>query len=289
VRFFFLIIARNNNGSVKQLFNIKAGGEIEIMQPVLSFRMGERHCCFSITGFATQELQQLAYYTDDEVNESFLLKLFAAHPELNGNFYRVSVCYDHPQSTLVPLKYYNHEKGTLLLKTMFGVNVTAIVFSEAVTEWQLYNIYAVPKEVHGWMSMKFASGKFWHQYSVSIKNIIAADEDGSLLVDLRKEDFTVLAAANSKLLIAQTFNYSTPEDVLYYLLKVCQQFGLSQREVHLGLSGLVDLQSALYKGLHQYFIHIEFRDAKWTIPISANNECPAHFFTSLNDLSGCAS
>jgi len=289
MRPFFLIIARNKNKAVKQLFQIVAVEGKESVQPVLSIRVGEKHCCFSITDFATQELQQLAYYTADDVNESFLWDLFAAHPELNNSYYQSLICYDHPQSTLVPLKYYKHEDAALLLKTLYGVNGTATVVSESIAEWQVYNVYAVPKDVHEWMRRKFATGKYWHQYTVGIKNNTTANAGGSIQVDFRKNDFTVLVVASNKLLLAQTFLYLTPEDVVYYLLKTCQQFGLSQQEADIQMSGLVERESALYNELHQYFLNIGFRNAAWIVPASLNNESPAHFFTSLNDLSRCAS
>ena len=274
---------------MKQLFHIAAGEGNESVQPVLSIRLGEKHCCFSVTDFISKELKSLAYYTSDEVNDIFLQELFAAHPELNAAFYQVLICYDYPQSSFVSLKEYKYEDTNLLLNAMYGLNGTATILSELIAEWQLYNVYAVPKNVQDWVSKKFVARKHWHQYSVSIKNINPGTVGGSLLVDLRKDDFTVLATDNNKLLLAQTFLYSTPDDVLYYLLKICEQFELSQKEVHISLSGLVDQQSALYRELYQYFLHVEFRDAGWTIPASANSESPLHFFTSLNDLSRCAS
>ena len=115
-----------------------------------------------------------------------------------------------------------------------------------------------------------------------------SEAGGNLLINFRNEDFTVLGSNNNKLLLSQTFQYSTPADVIYYLLKICQQFNLSQQEVHLGISGLVDQESKLYRELYQYFLHVKFLEANWVIPASANNETPAHFFTSLNDLSRCA-
>ena len=131
------------------------------------------------------------------------------------------------------------------------------------------------------------TGKYWHRNTVSLKNNTATTEGGNILVNFRNEDFTVLASANGKLLLAQTFSYSTPADVIFYLLKICQQFGLNQTQVNIHLSGLVEQESALYRELHQYFLHVEFRNAGWKAPVT--NESPAHFFTSLNDLAKCAS
>lgn len=274
---------------MKQLFSIKTGEDKENVQPVLCLRLGEKHCCFSITDLASQELKHLAYYTADEVNETFLLKLFDANPQLSASFYQVFVCYDHPQSCLVPSNYYKQENASPLIDMMFGIQSAASVISETVAEWQMQNVYAVPKELHDAVSKKFTTGRYWHRYTVDIKNSLPANESGSFLVDLGKEDFTVMAAGNGKLLLAQTFLYSTPDDVIYYLLKICRQLGFQQERVQISLSGLVDQQSALYRELHQYFLHVDFRNATWKIPASANNETPAHFFTSLNDLARCAS
>ena len=59
---------------------------------------------------------------------------------------------------------------------------------------------------------------------------------------------------------------------------------MSQYEVQLSISGLVDKDSALYKELYSYFINIEFRNANWT-----HADHPNHFFTHLNDIVKCAS
>jgi len=271
---------------VKQLFQILPESNKESIQPVLSLRLGERHCCFAITDLASKELKQLVYYMTEEVNENFLVELFAAHPELNEVFYQVLVCYDHPQSSLVPLQHYRYEDAGLLLETLYGVNGTATVVSETVADWQLYNVYAVPKNVYGWVSKRFVTGSYWHQYTVNIRNSKAADTGGHLLVDFRKEEFTVLATGNNQLLLEQTFLYTTPEDVIYYLLSICHQFGLSAEKLQLELSGLIDKQSALYNELYQYFINVEFREPGWN---NTDREYPAHFFTALNDLARCAS
>jgi Protein of unknown function (DUF3822) len=269
---------------VKQLFHIEAIDVNESVQPVLSIRLGEKHCCFSITDYISNQLKDLAYYTTDEVNGIFLNELFATHDRLNSPFYKVLICYDYFTSSLIAFKNYKHEDAGVLLNTMFGLNKTSSVISEAIAEWQLYNVYAVPEDVKLWMHQKFPSAKYWHQYTLNIKNSKADGANGHFLLDIRKEDFTLLASVNNEIVLAQTFQYATPVDVLFYLMNVCRQFGLSQQQVKVDLSGLVDRQSALYNDLHQYFMFVEFRDADW----KTDNEYPAHFFTSLNDLSGCA-
>jgi len=272
--------------TLKQLFEITEEGK-DSVQPILSMEIGEKHCCFSITDFASQELKKLAYYNADEINDDFLNELFSAHPELTYAYYKTLVCFDYPQSFLVPSKNFRHEDGAFLMSIIAGIPAAASVISEAINEWQVNNLYVVPQKMHDRISKTFLTGKYWHRNTVSIKNNTATTEGGNLMVNFRNEDFTVLTSANGKLLLAQTYSYSTPADVIYYLLKICQQFGLNQQQVNISLSGLIEQESALYRELHQYFMNVIFRKAAWKAPVT--NEIPAHFFTSLNDLAKCAS
>jgi Protein of unknown function (DUF3822) len=267
---------------LKQLFHIENPGDANAQQ-ILSLRLGEKHISFSITNKIATELYQLAYCTADEWNENELAEFLTAYSVLKNNFYQVLVSYDYPQSVLVPLKEYRFEDGSLLVSSLYG-NATAVVtIAESVAEWQLYNVYGVPTEIQDWVTKTFPAAKCRHQYSLAIKNSMAT-ENGSLFIDFKKEDFTVIAMRQGKFLLAQTYEYATPEDVLYYLLRITSQFSLSQDEVSINLSGLIDKESSLYKELYQYYVHIEFRDAAWT-----HNEHPDHFFTSLNDLARCVS
>ena len=82
--------------------------------------------------------------------------------------------------------------------------------------------------------------------------------------------------------------YTTHEDVLYYLLKCCQQLNLSQQQVYLFLSGLIEKDSALYRELYKYFIHLEFEqlanDIKLTDALTIH---PPHYYSSISKLAAC--
>ncbi len=142
-------------------------------------------------------------------------------------------------------------------------------------------------EVHDWILAKFPSVVYTHGYSNAIQNINEENKTGFIKADFSTNDFEVIVAKGDQLLLAQTFLYSTPDDVIYYLLKSCQQFSLSPQEVKLFLSGLIEKQSALFKELYQYFINIEFQNPDWKI--YGHDKYPSHFFTSLNDLLRCES
>lgn len=268
---------------LKKIFEIAKEDSREIIQPVLHIRVGEKHFSCATTDLASGELKGLFYWTAGEMNSSTLADIFTQQGDVNTSFYQVKLCYDYPGNMLLPSAGFRQEEAGLLKPFFPG---TAVTITEQVPAWQLYNVYSVPKDVHDLFTSRFPSVQCWHQATVGLRNMNAASAEGCFQVDIRHNEFLVIAAKGGALLLAQPFEYSTPEDVLYYLLKIARQFSLSQNQLQVELSGLIDKQSALYKDLYQYFANISFRDADWKMN---DPGYPAHFFTSLNDLSRCVS
>lgn len=257
-------------------------------QSVLSLEIGDRHFGFAITDETGTILHLLAYYTAEEMDMDSLSSIYADNYELGRPFYTVQVSYDHARNVLVPMQYFNADASLTILDTVHGKNGQSSVISEAVNEWQLYNVYAVPVNVKEWVNRKFPVAVYRHHFTLGIKSIPAGPAD-RLLVDIHTDEFSFIAIKDNKLLIAQTHSYSSPEDICYFLLKTCHQFSLSQEQVQLTVSGLIEKESQLYRELYQFFVNVEFREPTWTMPVTEEHEYPAHFFTSLNDLARCAS
>ncbi|MFC0775569.1 DUF3822 family protein [Terrimonas alba] len=272
---------------MKQVYHIISEKGAEAGQQVLSIRVGERHFGFAITSPHGGELYKLSWYTDTEINKSTLDEIYMKHPELRHAYQNIFICYDYLQSIMVPMDQYDKDDAKLMLQTMFGISGKDAIVNEPVSGWQMHNVYAVPKEVYDWVYDHFKTGNYWHSYTIGIKNIITTDFEGSLAADFRTDDFSLVVTRGNKLLLTQTFPYSTPADFIYYLLDTCRQFSFSQETVRVYLSGLIDKESTLYKELHQYFLHIQFRESEWKISPAEELRYPAHFFTSLNDLAKC--
>lgn len=270
---------------MKQLFHIQNTSSVS-GQEVLSLRIGLRHISFCTANKNGTALHELVYVTAEAAagwNKESLEEVWNSYPSLQQNYYQVQVAFDTPESTLVPSASFRQEDGAALINNLYGNNA-AFTISEAIPAWQLMNVYQLPSGIKDWVAVHFPSAVQLHQYTLAIKYLQAADEAGCICVDIRNDDFTVMAGKQGKFLLAQTHEYSNPEDVVYCLLRITENLSLSQQETVLYISGLVDKQSALFRELYQYFIKPEFRDAAWQ-----TDEYPAHFFTALNDLARCAS
>ena len=91
---------------------------------------------------------------------------------------------------------------------------------------------------------------------------------------------------NGELQILQSYRYKTPEDVVFHILNVCENFEV--KDVGLQLFGMIEKDSALFRELHKYFLNIHFG----VLPGNCNyaegiKEFPAHYFSHLFSLAPC--
>ncbi|HET9826794.1 MAG TPA: DUF3822 family protein [Chitinophagaceae bacterium] len=276
--------------AMKPVFKIGNSEELNSSQAVLLMEIGDSHCGFAIVDFANQMMVQLAYYTVDEKDSWDILQMvFERHAELKQTFRQTIIGYYFPESILIPSKIYRVEETKGLLQSLYGKGQNMLV-TESVAGWQLYNAYYVPAQMHESLSLRFPTGNFWHVYSVILKNDIGPDERGKLVVDFKTDSFSVVVTRNNSLLLAQIFYYAKAGDVLYWLLKTCEQHSISRNDAQILLSGLIDRQSAVFKELYQYFLNIEFANIVNDIQLSGSfDDYPVHFFSSLYKLASCAS
>jgi len=247
---------------------------------------GARHCGFGIMNYPSKELVEFGYYTarEDEVEYK---KFFEETESLNNRYYQTVIAYDANESVQIPSVIYKYEDGQLHLDATYGRNIYTTVVSENVPGWNLYNVYRLPSSLQSAASWKFLSAKSWHFYSVLLKNY--SSKNGEIIfVDFKTDEFSLVGLKNNKLLLAKTFSYTSPEDVLYYLLKCCQQFNLSQQTTKLSLSGLIEKDSTIYRELYKYFINLEFESLSAEVKLAeALTVHPEHYFSSISKLASC--
>ncbi len=271
---------------MKPSFHIKSGSEQNAANSILLLIAGERHCSFAVMNYIAKELVEFGYYTAEE-DEPDYAKFFENNPVMNNRYYQTAVAYDANECVQIPSAVYKYEDGQIHLDTVYGREVNANIISENVPAFNLYNVYRMPANLQSTISKKFASGKFWHFYTVVLKNMFSKQSQ-TMFIDFKQDDISVIVLNENKLLLAQTFSYTSPEDVLYYLLKCCQQLDLSQKQVKVYLSGLIEKDSAIFRELYKYFIDLEFESLRSDIKLAEELRVhPEHYFSSISKLASC--
>jgi hypothetical protein len=137
------------------------------------------------------------------------------------------------------------------------------------------------EQTKNWVTANFPGATLHEQVAIIQKN----DPDDGLYADFKTDQLSVALIKDRKLVLVANHDYETSADLLWHFLNICHHFSITPREIQLKLSGFIEKDSALYKELYQYFLHIEFDNAEW----GPCGDYPAHYFTTFNKLARCVS
>lgn len=183
-----------------------------------------------------------------------------------------------PQISMLPENFSG--KADVLLEALFpGSGSEARVYSGS-----RHYVFSVPRTANALLHQKFNEVLFIPAQACAQVPEEAGNSIQAFFID---NEFRVAVHRNYRLLLQQQYAFTTPLDVVYYLLKICTEFQFTQQNTLLSVSGFITADSALYTELHQYFLNIRFSDLN-TVAIGGA-EVPRHYFLSLYNLAQCAS
>lgn len=198
--------------------------------------------------------------------------------------------YNFPFSNLLPAKHFNTSISKPLSQLVFGDTHKGLVFSEKIPGKEMYNVYRIPYDIHVLVQQKFGGGKYWHFYTLFLNSANEPDYKLPNLMNIvfYSDKFIVMVCKDQQLLLIQTYHYQTAEDVAFYLLSMCREFEMSQEEVLLVISGLIDEQSTLYMELLKYFNHVQWDKLPESVnPNLLQQQFPVHYFLPLLKMALC--
>lgn len=269
---------------VKTLFEINHS-EPRSGNDTLLCEWGERYCCYTVYNHENRSLAGLHYFIFEQPASTEEVKEVIRQLKSEGLRYsRVVFCSGFPQATLVPRQYFSESHAPVAVLTG---EKRMNYFHDPIGEWQVVNNYAFPRNIYEKVQEAFGPIEMSHVYTNSLKTYNGHNAPAQVTVDFTPDIFRVVVKKEGQILLAQMYSYSTPLDVVYYLLKVFQELQLPKEETYVVLSGLIEEASALYRELHSYFVNIHFVEPSGISPITT--EYPNHFFASIYNLALCVS
>lgn len=234
--------------------------------------------------------QYRMYTTSDRSTHDLLDEIISGDAVLQQYAEQATVIYNFPGADIIPGEHYSATLKNHVARLITGDTDSDFVFDEQVRDWNLHNVYRVSRDIHSLCKNKFQGSQYWHVYTMLL---LWSKEDklktGNISrVIFYNDKFVVAFFRDRQLQLLQTFAYQTPEDVAYYLLLICRQFGITQQEMVLYISGLIDAQSALYTELLKYFAEVDYEGLPDTYGTNGLlEEFPGHYFSPLLKMSLC--
>lgn len=265
----------------------------ELQQHLLLMEVGEQLFSYALYNKNRQRFEGYRQYNLDFIPGKpameTLQEILVADEYLQSSFREAYLIYHFTDSNLVPEKHFHIELNKPVTELVYGNAHKGLLLSEKVPGWNLYNVYRMPREVHTLLQKKFAAGKYWHYYTMTLSGLKAAEiEQNQIQLIFAADRFMAGVFTPKGLQLLQTYLYETPEDVSYHLLAICQQFGFDQEAVLFKVAGLIDEQSILYQELLKYFTQLQWDVLPDGIALTEQfGEYPVHYFSPLLKMALC--
>lgn len=264
---------------------VEAGDQlvIEVAKSQMAFLVIQQNKK-SVTAF-----ELFSFGEDESENFSDLLENIAANSKiLNENIANVSVYFNNEFCLPVPIYKFNKEISEEYLNVVFGESFSSkIHFEHLAVEPGIMNTYRVSEDLIAALSHRFQKFTAHHIYSNIIRrlaNSTVALPDELVTLQFYNTFMIVVLTRNGGLQLIQTYQYNTPEDVLYYLLNIARQFELHSETLKVQISGMIDVDFKLYRELITYFKEVIVENVSDSNLLLNTGGHPLHYFTPFFNL-----
>jgi hypothetical protein len=232
----------------------------------LSIQISLNGLSFCILNRETNTITYLKHFNKDKKLSpfealDFLKHLFNSELELQKFFNNVHVIYVNELATLVPKPLFNEDFLADYLKFNSKILKSDFIAYDTIDINDSVNVYVPYVNINNFIYDTFGAFTYSHFSSILIDKILQLEkhaDNEKLYVNVNKDHFEIIVTNKGKLILYNTFDYSTSEDFIYYTLFTIEQLKLNPEKIELILLGNIEKDSSLFKIIYKYIRHVHF-------------------------------
>jgi len=272
-------------------------GDLDVLSPFngdqLYFEISESHATLIVKNGIEDKMDAFEYF---EFNKKKLdwyeifYQIRLNSKILDRSYNDTRVFYNLKEVVIVPASQFKADASESYLSVLFGETQPSIYRQDEIfSTLELYLPYRISKNLFDMVNtnLMMVSGK--HCYTKILESVFRSNRGAGgpfLKVIYYHNMMTVLLLNSYKLILLQSYDFSTPDDMLYRLLNIVKQYHLKTADLQIEVSGLLDLKSKATEYLKKLFPKLSL-EASLSNPLYKDflKEYPVHYFTPfLNNL-----
>ncbi len=186
--------------------------------------------------------------------------LYAEETNLQTEFEEVIVLFSNNLYTVVPESFFIEEEASTYLKFNTKILKTDVVAHDMLAHG-LVNVYIPYTNINNYFFDKYGEFEFKNNISVLIEAVLAKNtesKNAQVYLNDYSSYYDLVIVKQNKLLLANTFQYDTKEDFIYYLLFTAEQLQIDPSEFNLWLLGDISKDSDNFNIAYTYVKFIDF-------------------------------
>lgn len=186
-----------------------------------------------------------------------LEKLFHKHQITRMEFDEVVAVHSNTLFGLVPKSLFNAEHLLQYLKFNTRVLETDVLAFDEVEHHDVVNVYVPYMNINNYMYSLFGEFTYMHTGTVLLQALMNNQNQETICyVHVTKNQLDITVLNQRKLLLYNSFTYTTKEDFAYYLLFVLEQLNLDPKVALVKLFGTIEENDPIFQLCHTYIQHI---------------------------------
>lgn len=232
---------------------------------------------------------------DTDTSIKFCKKLdafFESYSWLKNPFHDVYVLFESPKSTLVPEPLFDESEKGLFMNFNQELSAYEQLRSDYLKNTDAYLIYTLPDCFKYRIDRYIREKHLLHFASPLIESLLITyknkDVSNKVFLHVRRSFLDIIILNSQGLRFFNSFQYSMPEDLIYYLLFVFDQLEFNPEDVELQLMGDIRKLSREYELLYTYVRNVDFESPTSRFGYSyVFDKVPGHMYYNLFNVNIC--
>lgn len=188
-----------------------------------------------------------------------LKNLFNKHHIEQMEFDDVVAIHRNTLFGLVPKSLFNADNLLEYLKFNTKVLANDVPAYDEIENHDLVNVYVPYMNINNYIYEQFGEFTYMHNGTVLLQSLMNNQEknqDTVCYVYVKENQLDITVLNQRKLLLYNSFTYTTKEDFVYYLLFVLEQLDLDPKEAIVKFFGTISTNDPVYEICHTYIQEI---------------------------------
>ncbi len=189
------------------------------------------------------------------------------------NFNKIRIVCQTSKNVWIPYRLYDATKNRDYLSTTNAIHSSETIIANTSEKLDAENIFAYPLHVHSGLKVVMPKAMFVTPSQVLAEYAfdIASLKTNTMILCKRNDACDFAVFKGNEFTLSNSFSYSTPEDMIYFILNTLQQTGINSGEVCLLITGeeFSDKELSL---LQKFIKEVSFANVKESIIVDKEFE-----------------
>ena len=204
---------------------------------------------------------------------------FSETIELQEKFEEVVIIYATELYTIVPSSLFDETKASEYLKFNSKILANDFMAYDQLENNDITIVYIPFVNINNYLFERYGNFNYYHSNTLLLKHLLSKEKHYSLpkvYINVLEKSFDIIIINNGILQLCNSYNYNTPEDLIYYILFCFEQLKLNPDTVDTILLGAIEKDDDNYNMLFNYVRNVSFLNYKEELNLNTSEAISAH-------------